>query len=349
MKGKEKITIYDISKKLNISAATVSRALNDSPRISQKTKELVVKAAKEMNYKQNKLALALKSGKSYNVGVIIPFINRHFFSSVIRGIEDELSPLGYRVIICQTHENVKTEIEQVETLLDAQIDGIFMSVSQTTQDTEHIKRVIKGRTPFVFFDRTKEIPGVSSVSIDDFDGAYKATQHLLEEGCTRIAHFAGDKNLDIYNKRYQGYRAALEEKGLYDDNLVIRASSGIDTGIEAVQKLWKLDQVPDAIFSSSDYAALGAMQELKRRGILIPDDVCVVGFSNEPFTAYLDPPLTTIDQSPKQMGKIAAEVFLEQANGNKSFSIEKKVVLPTELVLRDSSLRKKKKKLSPSI
>lgn len=342
MKGKEKITIYDISKKLNISAATVSRALNDSPRISQKTKELVVKAAKEMNYKQNKLALALKSGKSHNVGVIIPFINRHFFSSVIRGIEDELSPLGYRVIICQTHEKVETEIEQVETLLDAQIDGIFMSVSQTTQDTEHIERVIKGRTPFVFFDRTKDIPGVSSVSIDDFEGAYKATQHLLEQGCTRIAHFAGDKNLDIYHKRYQGYKAALEEKGLYDDKLVIRASSGIDTGIEAVKKLWQLDQVPDAIFSSSDYAALGAMQELKRRGVLIPQDVCVVGFSNEPFTAYLDPPLTTIDQSPKQMGKIAAEVFLEQANGNKSFSIEKKVVLPTELVLRESSLRKKK-------
>lgn len=345
MKGKEKITIYDISKKLNISAATVSRALNNSPRISVKTKELVLKAAKEMNYKQNKLALALKSGKSHNVGVIIPFINRHFFSSVIRGIEDELSPLGYRVIICQSHEKVETEIEQINTLLDAQIDGIFMSASKTTIDTEHISRVMDQNTPFVFFDRKKEVPGVSAVSIDDFNGAYGATVHLIEQGCKRIAHFMGDTNIDVYDKRLQGYKSALERNGIaFDEELVVEASTGIEAGIQAVKNLWKLSEVPDAIFSSSDYSALGAMQELKRKNVNIPEDVCIVGFSNEPFTEYLEPSMTTVDQSPKTMGKIAAEVFLEQISGNRTVTIEKKVVLPPSLIIRNSSLRKKASK-----
>lgn len=343
MKDKEKTTIYDISKKLNVSAATVSRALNDSPKISLSTKELVLKTAREMNYKQNRLALALKSGKSNNVGVIVPYINRNFFSSVIRGIEEELTPHGYHVIMCQTHENVEFEAEQINALLDTQIDGIFMSVSKTTVNTDHIQKVLDQGTPLVFFDRRKEISGVSAVTLDDFKGGFMATEHLIKQGCTRIAHFSGDLNLEIYTNRYEGYKAALKKHNIpVNPKLVMMVSSKIESGAAAVAKLWDLKEKPDAIFSAGDHNALGAIQELRRRKVKIPEDICVVGFSNEPFTKYMELPITSVDQTPQIMGKIAAEVFLEQIEGKQNLTIEKKVVLAPELCIRASSDRKAK-------
>lgn len=328
MKDKEKTTIYDISKKLNVSAATVSRALNDSPKISSSTKELVLKTAMEMNYKQNRLALALKSGKSNNVGVIVPYINRNFFSSVIRGIEEELTPHGYHVIICQTHENVEYEAEQINALLDTQIDGIFMSVSKTTVNTDHIKKVLESNTPLVFFDRKKEIPGVSAVTVDDFKGGFMATEHLINQGCTRIAHFSGDLNLEIYTNRYEGYKAALKKHNIpFISELVMTVSSKIESGAAAVAKLLDLKQKPDAIFSAGDHNALGAIQELRRRKVKIPRDICVVGFSNEPFTKYMELPITSVDQTPLIMGKIAAEVFWNKFMENKTLRSKRKLFL----------------------
>lgn len=341
MNEKEKTTIYDISKRLNVSAATVSRALNNSPKISSKTKDLVLKTANEMNYKQNRLALALKSGRTNNVGVIVPYINRNFFSSVIRGIEEKLTPHGYHVIICQTHENEENEKQQINALLDTQIDGIFMSVSKSTRNTDHIKKITETRTPLVFFDRKKNIPGVSSVTIDDYKGGFTATEHLIKQGCKRIAHFSGDLNLEIYTNRYEGYKAALKNSGLpFVPELVMQVESNIEAGAAAVESLWKLENKPDAIFSAGDHNALGAIQELKRNRVKIPGDVCVAGFSNEPFTKYMELPITSVDQTPLLMGKIAAEVFLEQINDNHTLTIEKKVVLTPQLCIRDSSSRK---------
>lgn len=339
---REKTTIYDISKKLNVSAATVSRALNNSPKISSATKDLILRTAKEMNYKQNRLAQALKSGRTNNVGVIVPYINRNFFSSVIRGIEEELTPHGYHVIICQTHENVENERKQINALLDTQIDGIFMSVSKTTQETDHIQKILDNKTPLVFFDRKKEMTGVSSVTLDDYRGGYIVTEHLIKQGCKKIAHFSGDLNLEIYTNRYEGYKAALKDYGLtFNPDHVIQVSSKIEAGASAVEELWSLEDRPDAIFSAGDHNALGAIQELKRRKIRIPEEVCVVGFSNEPFTKYMELPISSVDQTPQIMGQIAAEVFLEQINGKKTFTIEKKVVLTPELLIRNSSDRKK--------
>jgi len=340
MNQKQKVTIYDISKKINVSAATVSRAFNNNPKISLKTRELVMKTAKEMNYKQNHLAKALKSGKSKNVGIIVPFINHSLFSSVIRGIEEELTPHGYHVIICQTHENVANEMEQIDALLNIQIDGIFMSVSKTTKNTDHIKKVLDEGTPLIFFDRKKDIKGVSSVTIDDHKGGYLATEHLILQGCKRIAHLAGDLNLEIYQNRYKGYLAALKAHKLeFKQDYVVETNSKVETGASAISQLWELDEKPDAIFSAGDYPALGAFQELKRRKIQIPEEVCIVGFSNEPFTKYMELPITSVDQNPITMGKIAAQVFLEQIKGSQTITIEKKVVLAPELYIRNSSNR----------
>jgi len=347
----KKTTIYDIAKKLNITAATVSRALNNNPKISESTRELVLNTAKKMNYEQNKLALALKSGKSNNVGVIVPRIDSSFFGSVIRGVEEELNPNGYHVIICQTHEDVKIENENIDTLLNAQVDGILISTSNTKTDA--FNRVLKKNIPLVFFDRKLTMNGVSSVTINDYEGGYSATKHLIDQGCTKIAHFSGDRSIEIFKDRFLGYKQALIDAGItLNGDYVIQTKSALVDGGNAVKLLLDLENPPQAIFSSSDFAALGAIQELKSRNIKIPDDFMVAGFSNEPFTKFMELSITTVDQSPLEMGKMAAKVFLEQVNNSSNVKIEKKVVLVPELIIRKSTSKMNQantnlKKVSP--
>ncbi|MFV8359965.1 LacI family DNA-binding transcriptional regulator [Flavobacterium sp. LS1P3] len=337
----EKTTIYDIAKELNISAATVSRALNKNPKISESTIKLVMDTAAKMNYKQNRLALALRSGKSGNIGVIVPRINTNFFGSVIRGIEEELHPNKYNVIICQTHEDENREIENINTLLDAQVDGIMISITNESKKNEKIiHRVLEKNVPLIFFDRKKNIDGVSSVTINDYKGGYIATKHLIDEGCKRIAHLSGDQSLEIYENRFKGYKQALLDHGIeFDETYVFQSKSNIEDGISVTHKLLQLKTPPDAIFSASDFAALGAIQELKAQGIKIPEDFCVVGFGNEPFTKFMELSISTIDQSPLEMGKMTAKVFLEQMNNTEDFKMEKKIVLNPILHIRKSSLR----------
>ncbi|WP_378187345.1 LacI family DNA-binding transcriptional regulator [Aquimarina sp. W85] len=335
----KKTTIYDIAKALNITAATVSRALNQNPSISKSTRDLVMKTATKMNYEQNKLALALKSGKSYNIGVIVPRIDSNFFASVIRGIEDELSPLGYHVIITQTHEIEDREAQTIDTLLNAQVDGILMSLSKANTAIKYFERVLKKNVPLIFFDRKKDIKGVSSVTIDDFEGGYKATKHLIDQGYKKIAHFSVNQNIEIYLERYKGYKQALIDNGLnVNEAYNIQGKSSLEGGIKAMESLLKLTSPPDALFSSSDFAALGAIKTLKKHNIKVPSEFAVVGFSNEPFTKFMELSITSVDQSPLEMGKMAAKVFLEQVNNN-GVKIEKKVVLEPELLIRKSSQR----------
>lgn len=338
----EKATIYDIAKELNISAATVSRALNNNPKISKSTCDLVIETAARMNYKQNKLALALKSGKSNTIGVIVPRIDSNFFASIIRGIEEELYPHKYNVIICQTHEDEKREIENINTLLNTQVDGVLMSVSNVSSENDRvIEKVLGKKVPVIFFDRKKNIEGVSSVTINDFGAAYEATKHLIDEGCSKIAYLTGDRSLEIYENRFNGYKQALLDNDLnFKEEFVIPTKSNVEAGQNAVKKLLLLDEKPDAIFSSSDFAALGAIQELKVQGIKIPEDFCVVGFGNEPFTKFMELSISSVDQCTMEMGKIAAQVFLEQIQNSDSSKIEKKVVLNPQLLIRKSSSRR---------
>lgn len=341
---KKKTTIYDIAEKLNITAATVSRALNNNHKISEVTRELVKKTALKMNYEQNKVALALKSGKSYNIGVIVPRIDTNFFGSVIRGIEEELYPAGYHVIICQTHDIESREIENITTLLNAQVDGILMSISSPNIDENIINEVIKKHIPLVFFDRKKEIAGVSSVTINDFEGGYKATKQLIDQGCKRIVHINGNPNIEIFQERCKGYKQALKDNGLeYNTNFVIEAKSNVEEGRRVAKMLLEMDPRPDAVFSSSDFVALGVIQELRTNGLKIPNDICISGFANEPFTKFMELSITSVDQSPIEMGKMAAKVLLEKIN-TKGVKIEKKVVLTPELIIRESSLRHSEEK-----
>ncbi|SHJ84218.1 transcriptional regulator, LacI family [Maribacter aquivivus] len=338
----KKATIYDIAKELKITAATVSRALNNNPKISEKTRDLVLATAEKLNYKQNRLAVALKSGKSNNVGVVVPFINKNFFASVIRGIEEELYPKGFHVIISQTHEENDREKKIIQNLINAQVDGILVSTSFTNENKNQLHQVLKKSSPFIFFDRVLHFDDISTVTIDDYQGGFDATEHLINQGCKRIAHFNVNQNIELYNNRFKGYKDALSKHGVaYNSDYVITLKSDMEAGKEAAEKLMNLPVPPDAIFSSTDNGLLGAVKYLQSIAVKIPEDFCVVGFSNEPFTQFLEPSISSVDQSPVEMGKMAAKVFLEQIESNQDVKIHKDVVLPAKLIIRKSSSKHK--------
>lgn len=338
---RERATIHDIAKKLDITASTVSRALKDHPRISEATKKAVLKAAQTLNYQPNHIAAALRNGRSKIIGIIVPTADRSFFSSVVRGIEEIANASKYNVMICQSYDNYDKEVATVEALLNARVDGIVASFAKGTDNFDHFLKVRDKGIPLILFDRSNEDLEVSNVILDDYQGAYKAVTHLINQGCKRIAHFTGIRKISIYRERLRGYREALQDNGIpFDESLVIGSNMQLEDGIESMKKLLSLASPPDAVFSSSDYSAMGAMQVLKERRMRIPEDIALVGFGNEPFTWFSEPQLTTVDQRSKEMGNAAAEIFFEQIGAGKKPFVPKKTVLKPELIIRKSSLKK---------
>lgn len=340
-----KTTIHDIARKLNITASTVSRALKDHPRISQETKKAVLKVAQKLNYQPNHIAAALRNGRSNIIGIIVPTADRSFFSSVIRGIEEIANKSRYNVMICQTYDNYLKEIETVEALLNARVDGIIASHGKETVNFNHFRKIKEKGIPLILFDRSSDEFEVSNVVIDDYLGGYKATEHLIQQGCRRIAHFTNNRKISIFKERLRGYREALLNHGLpYDENLIVESNLQLEDGRNSMLQLLKLESLPDAVFSASALGAMGALQVLKEKQILIPGQVALVAFSNELFTSFTEPALTTVEQHPMRIGNAAAEIFLEEiSDGNKKF-IPQKIVLKPELIIRASSLKSQAKK-----
>jgi LacI family transcriptional regulator len=347
---KEKTTIHDIARKLNITASTVSRALKDHPRISDETKKAVLKAAEKLNYQANHIAAALRNGKSNTLGIIVPTADRSFFASVIRGIEEIANRAGYNVMICQTYDSYEKEIDSIEALLKARVDGIIISHGKETENFDHLKKVKDRGIPLIMFDRSNEEVGVSQVVIDDYFGAYKSVEHLIEQGCKRIAHFTNIRKISIYKERLRGYKDALHDHGIeFDPALVVESNLQLEDGRNSMLKLLlKSKTIPDAIFSASALGAVGAMQVLKEKKIRIPDQVALVAFSNEVYTSFTDPPLTAVDQHSTRMGNAAADVFLEEISRKDKLFIPNTTVLRPELIIRASSLRKTDKIISQS-
>ena len=338
----KKSTIHDIAKSLNITASTVSRALNDHPRISEETKRIVRAAAKKAGYRMNGVASALRSGRTYILGMIVPTTNRSFFSAVIRGVEEEANKAGYNVMICQSSENYQTEIKNINALLRAQVDGIVVSIAKETTDFQHFTALKEQGVPLFFFDRVIYDGSASTVVIDDYRGAYKAVEHLIEQGCRRIAAISSNhRQLNIYRERLRGYREALLANGLQSpDEYIIFGELDIEAGKNGAAQLWKLPEPPEAIFCASDFSALGAMQYLKEKGLRVPTDVALAGFANEPFTAFVEPAMTTVDQRPLDMGQTIARLFLEQVEADHEPFLSKNITLNAELIIRRSSLWK---------
>jgi LacI family transcriptional regulator len=338
---KERTTIHDIARSLSITASTVSRALNDHPRISDATKRAVVAMAKKLSYQPHGIAAALRSGRSGIIGVVVPAMDRSFFASIIRGIEEKANSARYQVMICQTYEDPEKEIAAVETLLSARVDGIIASLAKKTKDLDHFAKVKRKGIPLILFDRVHDQLDVSHVVIDDFEAAYKAVEHLVQQGFRRIAHFTNIEKITIYKERLLGYKAALRNNNIpFDEQLVIESNLQLEDGKESMRRLLELNEWPDAVFSSSDLGAMGALQVLKERKIGVPEKIALVGFANEPFTMFCDPPLTSIDQHSKRIGNAAASIFLEEIRtaGRDEF-VPKKIVLMPELIIRESSIK----------
>jgi LacI family transcriptional regulator len=329
-------TIFDIASLLKLSPATVSRALRDHPDISEATKKRILAAAKELDYLPNPLARNLRSKTSSTIGVIVPEIRHDFFASAISGIEDIAYAAGYTIIVCQSNEDPSREAVNVRTLAMNHVAGAIISISQGTTSSAHFKVLKDVGVPFVFFDRVLNAFKASRVVVDDFGGAYAAVQYLLKAGYTNVAHLAGPEHLSISKERLRGYRTALKENNGQASEIVIHGGMNEEDGLVGADKLMKLPMKPDAIFAVNDPVALGAFKRLREQKKRIPEDVAIVGFSNNKTTELVDPPLTTVDQPSYELGKKAAEVLLEQINGHDGHR-PRTEVLKTRLIVRGST------------
>jgi len=330
------ITIKDIARELGISPSTVSRALKDHPDISQETKRLVNELAAKYNYKPNIIALSLRNQRSNIIGVIIPEIVHYFFSSVISGIEEVANQNGYSVIISQSVEDYNREVAACDAFLNGIIDGILVSVSKETVDYSHLRRFEDEGIPVVFFDRVIEEMNVDRIIIDDFDGAYQATEHLIIQGRRRIVHFAGPQNRLIGQNRLKGYLKAMRDNGVViDENLIIHCDT-FQSALVETQKLIDKGLKFDSIFTVNDFTAAGAMKILTRNGYKIPQDVSVVGFGDDQTSLMVEPTLTTVRQPGFEMGKRAMEQLIRRITQTKQNSPVTEI-LKTQLIVRESS------------
>ncbi len=335
---KKKTTIKDIASALKITPSAVSRALNDHPRISDKTKEAVKKVARELEYQPNRLASALRSGKSNLVGVIVPRTNSHFFSSVVESIEEELNKVGYSVVITQSNESYEKECKNIDTLLKIQVDGVIASLANETTDFSCYEKIKEKGIPLILYDRGDDSIAVDYIGIDDYQSSKIVVNHLVAQGCKRIAHIAGYSHTRIYKNRIKGYKDAIQEHNLpNNDDLLVESSLTIEDGREKMKQLLALENRPDAVYAAGDYAALGALQILQENNIKVPQDIALVGFSNEPFTSLVTPSISTIYQHNKEIGKLATEQFVIQ-NKEKNWTPKlNRIILEPQLIIRDSS------------
>ena len=341
---KQKVTIHDIARHLDMSASTVSRALNGNTVISRATREAVLAKATELDYRPNGVASALRSGSSKLVGVLIPQANRAFFANIINGVEAVAAEWGYRVLVMQHHNDSARELQYLEELQRLRVDGIVVSVANDGRNDRARYAELLGRGVVIHFvDRVLAGLRAASVVVDDFGGAYAATEHLLGRGYRRVAHLRGPAHLMIYADRERGYRAALADAGVeVDERLILDVASSVAAGREAFARLFDAEvPSPDAVFSASDFSALGFMKSAQDRGLRIGPDLGIVGFMNEPFTEYVTPTLTTVEQHTINMGQHAARRLLGHLADPEEHPLQDlgSLVLSPELVIRESSER----------
>ncbi len=332
------VTIKDIGRKLGISTSTVSRALRDMPDVNPETRVAVRKLADELHYQPNLVALSLVTKRTKTIGVIIPSFTTYFYSQAISGIQEVAQNAGYHVMVCHTNESVEAEKKNIELLLSSRVDGIIASITRETEDLSHFEALINKGIPLVMFNRTCRL-NISKVEVNDYDGAYMATSHLIEQGCQKIAHITGPENLSLSKNRLRGFLDAMNKyKMRVYENLIVYCDFSIESGKECATELLKKSIKPDGVFVVCDTAAYGAMHVFKNNGLKIPDDIAVVGFTNEPMSEIFEPSLTTIAQPIYKIGQTAAKIFIEMADEGASYIPETRI-LNTELIVRNSSKR----------
>ena len=343
MKVNNEVTIYDIAKKLNLATSTISRGLKGHHTISKKTIQKIKKTADEMGYRPNNLAASLRGNKMKTIGVLLPTVTQPFLSSLISGIEVAAQKAGYTVLIMQSHDSYKEEVNLTQSLYDNRVSGVICSLAMETKNTDHFKRFIDNNTALVFVDRVPKNFDTFHVVIDNFDAGYKATKHLISQGCKRIAHITAGLENSIYYERKEGYLAAIREHDLpVEDELIVKADTiTYEEATKVCEKLLKLKNPPDGIFAPGDILGVSAIQTAKRLGFKVPQDLAVIGFNNDPISSIIDPNLSTITHPAFKMGQTSAEIVLKNLKSTKRKNeiIKQITYLNTDVLIRKSSLK----------
>lgn len=338
MNKKRHISLKDLAKELGVSVSTVSRALKNSPEIGVETKAKVKKLAKEWNYRPNPFAMSLLKNSPRMIGIIIPDIVTHFFSSIISGINDVARKNNYSVIISSSYEQYKLEKQIVEDFVNVRVEGIIACISQETTDYSHFEALYDQNIPLVFFDRVCLTDKFSAVVSDNADSAQKATEHLLDTGSKRVAFIGGANHLDIVKQRKHGYLQALRARKIpIEKDLVFCKRISYDVGYEGASLLLNLSNPPDAILAMNDSIAFGAMKAIKDRGLKIPSDVALIGYTDEAHSNYVEPALTAVTHQTYKMGEETCKLLLRVIKGQKKVE---KILVPAFLDVRGSSSKK---------
>ncbi|MGZ8559410.1 MAG: LacI family DNA-binding transcriptional regulator [Chitinophagaceae bacterium] len=332
------INIKELAKELKLSVSTVSKALHDSYEISEETKKRVMKTAARLNYVPNPYASSLRGRKSKNIGVVIPEVADSFFSLAINGIESVAQEKGYHVLICLTHESFENEKTILKEFQGGRVDGVLMSVSGETSQSCHISDLISSGVPLVFFDRICEDVETANIITDDYESGYKATEHLIHRGCDKIAFLGISKSLSISSKRLEGFLAAHSDHQLKADKKnIILCTNDTKQNYPMIKKLLQQKSRPDGIVASVEKLTTPIYNACAALSLKIPKDVKVVCFSNLETATILNPSLTTITQPAFEIGKAAATILLKALEKNKFDFIKESLVLPSALVVRNSS------------
>lgn len=335
---KQKITIKTIAKELGVSTSTVSKALKDSHEISHETKEKIQAYANLYNYKPNHLALQLRNQKTKVIGVILPKIVHHFFSTVIMGIEDGANEKGYNIMVCFSNESYKKEVETLKVLSNGSVDGIIVSIASETlenKDFNHFKGLVSEEIPLVLFDRVVDDILCDKVVVDDVSAGYKATQHLLETGRKKIALITTPDHVNVGALRRQGYEKALIESYIRkDENIIIKIDETKDISAQ-IEQVFNHDI--DGVFAVNEIYAAKTMKIAKEKGLNIPNDLAVIGFTDGLISEYSSPSITTIAQHGFTMGKQAVELLIERIEKESETIKPKKIVISSDLKLREST------------
>lgn len=341
MSDKQKVTIYDLAQRLGTTASTVSRALQNNPRISQKTRDAVTALAKELNYIPDPIAHHLRTGRGHVVGIIVPRIDRNFFATIISAFQQTCQQHNYQIIIAASNENSDDEAAAIQSLVQKKVDGIAISLSVNTTSVESYASLCKSANiPLVFFDRLPDdYTQFDTVSSDNFQIGYDAVMQLARRGCKKIGHFSGNQNQRSYRERLAGYKKALKDKGLPFNPEWVLPGITLESGYTSAQKIMQMSNRPDGIFSAGDFPAISAMDTFRRKGIRIPEDIAIIGVANEPFDPYMATPLASFDMHRHHIGEKTAELLLRFIEDNSNEEQEREhVIINHDLILRESAI-----------
>lgn len=329
------ITIKDIARELNISVSTVSRALQNHPDISERTKDLVRDCARQLNYKPNIMASNLRTSKNTTIGVVIPELNHHFFSSILDGIEQTANEAGYNILICQTGEDVQKEIRSVQTLIGSRVAGMLVGVSKQTAQLHHLQEVLDNSIPLVLYDRPCPSLPCDQVVSDDYMGAFNAVEYLIQTGKRKVMFMSSSFQLEVSRRRYQGWRDALMRYHIpIHDNMIVECDTR-SGAIIATPRILQSDDRPEAIFCVNDDCAAGVLHAAQIMGVKVPDELSICGFSNAPICRATVPMLTTVQQHGVAIGKRATTRLLKRLAGEDR--IPQTEMVPTDLIVRETT------------